>query len=111
MIADALRLEPQRLVKQINNTRVIRTKAIFESISAGAISAILSYSALISPATVAAMAIRRKMPNAWFSGLIGWYASFLVIGVSIVIAGVASRMVYKHAAGSTPRKLKSKWAD
>jgi hypothetical protein len=80
---------------------VIRTKAIFESILAGAISAILSYSALISPATVAAIAIRRRTPNAWFSGLIVWYTTFLVIGISVVIAGAVFRIVYKHAVGST----------
>jgi hypothetical protein len=43
------------------------------------------------------------MPDAWFSGLIVWYAGFLTLGVSLVIGGVASRMVYKHAARSTPR--------
>jgi len=78
-------------------------KAAFEGIFAGIISAVFSYEALISPATVAAIAIRRKMPDAWFSGLIVWYARFVVLGVSIVIAGVACRMIYKHVAGATPR--------
>jgi len=81
----------------------MKIKAIFESILAGVILAILSYWALISPATIAAIAIRRKMPDAWFSGLIVWYATFGVIGMSIVIAGLASRMVYKHIAGSARR--------
>ena len=80
----------------------MKIKAIFEGSLAGVISAILSYSALISPATVAAIAIRRKMPDAWFSGLIVWYATFVVIGVSIVIAGVGYRIVYKHVVGSAP---------
>jgi NhaP-type Na+/H+ or K+/H+ antiporter len=85
----------------------MKVKAIFEGILAGVISAIVSYYALISPATVAAIAMRRKMPDAWFSGLIVWYATFIVIGVSIVIAGVACRMVYKHIAESAPRSARS----
>jgi hypothetical protein len=43
----------------------MKIKAILEGILVGAISAILSYYALISPATVAAIAMRRKMPDAW----------------------------------------------
>jgi hypothetical protein len=92
-------------VKQVHIVGAIRTKAILESIIVGAISAILSYSALVSPATVAAMAIRRKMPNAWFSGLIGWYTTFLVSGVAIAIAGVVFRIVYKRVVGSTRDQL------
>jgi len=82
---------------------MVRAKAILDSALAGAISGILSYSVLISPTTRAAVAIRHKMPGAPFSGLIVWYASFVVIGLSIIIAGVSSHIVYKHVAGSTPR--------
>jgi hypothetical protein len=82
----------------------MKTKAIFEGILAGVISAVLSYRALISPATLAALTMRRKMPQAWFSGLITWYAAFVVIGVSIVIAGVAYRIVYKHVVGSASKQ-------
>jgi uncharacterized membrane protein len=85
----------------------MKIKAIFEGILLGIISAILSYYALISPATVTALAVRRKMPDAWFSGLIVWYAAFIVIGVSIVIGGVACRAVYKHLVGPTPRSARS----
>jgi uncharacterized membrane protein len=80
----------------------MRIKALFEGTLAGVVVVTASYRALISPAILAAIAIRRKMPDAWFSGLITWYAAFVVIGVSMVIAGVAFRMVYKHVAGSTP---------
>lgn len=79
----------------------MKIKALVEGILAGVVSAVFCYWALISRATVAAIAIRRKMPEAWFSGLIDWYATFAVIGVSMVVAVVACRMVYKHA--STPR--------
>jgi len=82
---------------------MMKIKAVLESVLAGVISAIFSYSALIAPAIIAASAIRRKMPDAWFSGLITWYATFIVLGVSLVIAGVACRMVYKQAVGSTPK--------
>jgi hypothetical protein len=48
----------------------MKIKAVFEGILAGLISAVLSYSAPISRATFTAIAMRRKMPDAWFSGLI-----------------------------------------
>jgi hypothetical protein len=81
----------------------MKIKAIFEGILAVVVSAVLSYRVLISPATVAAITIRRKMPEAWFSGLIDWYATFAVLGVSIIIAGVACRAVYKHIAESAAK--------
>jgi hypothetical protein len=68
----------------------------------GVISTALSYGTLITPATTAAISIRRKLPEAWFSGLITWYAEFVVIGASIVIGGAAFRVVYKHIARPTP---------
>ncbi len=77
----------------------MKTKAILESTLVGVVLAIMCYFVLISPATAAALAIRHKMPDAWFSGLIVWYATFFVIGVSIVIAWIACRMVYKHIMG------------
>jgi hypothetical protein len=82
----------------------MRIKALVEGILAGVIVVIGSYRALITPATLAAIAIRHKMPDAWFSGLIVWYASFVVIAVSTVIAGVAFRMVYKHVSASGPAR-------
>jgi predicted phage tail protein len=75
------------------------TKAVFESILAGVVLAIFSYAALISRATLAAIAIRHKMPDAWFAGLITWYAMFVVLGVSLVVGGVTCRFVHKHQAG------------
>jgi hypothetical protein len=78
----------------------MKIKAAFESILAAVISAIFSFELLDTPATLAAIAIRRKMPDAWFSGLITWYAEFVVLGVSLAIAVVAFRKVYKHAVGS-----------
>ena len=48
----------------------MKIKALVEAIVAGLVSAIFSYRALISSAILTAFAIRRKMPGAWFSGLI-----------------------------------------
>jgi hypothetical protein len=81
----------------------MKIKNVCESILAGAIVALFSYYALSVPATLAAIAIRRKMPDAWFSGLIVWYAHFAVIAASVVIAAIACRRVYKHATQSGPR--------
>jgi hypothetical protein len=81
----------------------MKIKAVLESIFAGVIAAIFSYRVLIAPATLAALALRRKMPDAWFSGSITWYAMFVVFGISILIAGFACRIVYRHATGTDPR--------
>ena len=81
----------------------MKIKAAIEGIVVGLVSIALSYRVLISPATLAAISIERKFPEAWFSGLITWYATFVVMAVAIVIGGVACRVVYKQVAGSTPR--------
>ena len=78
---------------------MMKIKALVEGILTGIVLAIFCYWVLISPATLAAIAVERRMPDTWFSGLLTWYAMFAVIGVSIVVAGVACRMVYKHASG------------
>jgi hypothetical protein len=80
--------------------RVMKINALVEGVVVGVVAAVLSYYLSISQATIAALSIRRKMPDAWFSGLIVWYATFLVIGLSIVIAAVVFRLVYKHAASA-----------
>jgi len=80
----------------------MKIKIVFESILAGVVSAIFSYCVFSVPATLAALAIRHRMPDAWFSGLIVWYTRFALIAVSMLIAGIAFRMVYKHATRSAP---------
>jgi hypothetical protein len=81
----------------------MKIKFAIESIVVGFVSIALSYRILISPATLAALSIRRKFPDAWFSGLITWYATFVVMAVAIGIGGVACRVVYKQVSGSTSR--------
>ncbi len=52
---------------------------------------------LLRPAAVfCAVLIRRDWPEAWFSGLIVWSADFLASGLSIVLAVVVGRYVFKH---------------
>ena len=80
----------------------MRIKIVSASILAGAVFGVFSYCVFSDSATLAALAIRRKMPNAWFSGLIVWYAHFALIALSIVIAGIAFRMVYRYATRSVP---------
>jgi hypothetical protein len=80
----------------------MKIKAAIECIAVGLVSIALSYRLLISPATLAALRIERKYPDAWFSGLFTWYVTFAVMGVAIVIGGVACRIVYKHTTRSTP---------
>jgi predicted phage tail protein len=89
------------LVAKADKAAVMKFKALAEGILAGSISAIFCYCALISRATLAALAMRHKWPDAWFSGSIVSYAMLAVIGVSMAAAGVACRMIYKYA--STPR--------
>ena len=76
----------------------MKIRSIFESTLAGIISAIFSYRTLRVPAILAALAMRRKMPDAWFAGLIVWYVVFFIVAVSIIVGAVACRIVYKHAA-------------
>ena len=75
-------------------------KAIAESTLTGFVMAAFSYWLLITPATRAALELRRKYPEAWFSSMVTWYAAFLVIGVSLILALVASRLIYRHVIES-----------
>jgi hypothetical protein len=80
----------------------MKLKAIVESAVAGIVAAIFSYLALISPAIHAAIDVRRRMPEAWFSSSIVWYATAVVLGISLVIAGAVYRIVYRQTAGPRP---------
>jgi hypothetical protein len=85
----------------------MKIKAILEGILVGLISAIFSYSVFISRATFAAIVLLRKMPDAWFSGSIVWYATLVVMLISIGIAAVAYRVVYKYIAKLAPVSTRS----
>jgi hypothetical protein len=79
------------------------SKATLESTLAGVVAAIFCYSTLISPVTLAALAMRRRMPDAWFSSSIVLYATGIVLAASLAIAGVVYRIVYKQTGGTVPR--------
>jgi len=74
----------------------MKPKATFESVLAAIAAAIFSYIILNTPATLAAFAIRRRMPDAWFSSSIVWYATAVVLTTSVTIAAVVFRIVYKQ---------------
>ncbi len=79
-------------------------KAVAETVLAGFVMAAISYWQLITPATLVALSIRRKNPEAWFSSMIVWYAAFAVIGISLIVAVIASRMFYRHITSRSQRQ-------
>lgn len=85
----------------------MQLKAVVESTLAGIVVAVFSYFTLISPATLAALAVRRRMPAAWFSSSIVWYATGAVLIISFAIAAVACRMVYRHIGEKDSKESKA----
>ncbi len=81
-----------------------KVKAVAESALTGFVMAALSYWLFITPATLIALTIRRKYPETWFSSMITWYAAFVVIEVSLILAVVASRLIYRHVTGTGPQQ-------
>jgi len=77
----------------------MKSKAIFQSALAGIVVAAVSYSALITPAELGALAIRRRIPDAWLSSSILWYATAVVLVISLAIAVAVCRTVYKLIRG------------
>lgn len=85
----------------------MRLKAIAESALVGVVVALFSFHGLIRPATLAALAIRRRMPDAWFSSSIVLYATVLVLIVSVTFACAVSRIVYKKVGTPNPKLQQS----
>ena len=83
----------------------MKIKAVVQG--AAAVSAAAFYVTFHWPAINLALKIRRKWPDAPFDGLIVFYAIIAVMGISIAGGIVAYRMVYRHAAGTTPRSKHS----
>lgn len=99
-------ISPSRKLSRDNDDEVsmAKMKAVAESVLTGIVMAVFSYWLFITPATRAALQIRREHPDAWFSSMITWYAAFVVIGVSVILAAVASCLIYRHVAeGSQPQ--------
>jgi hypothetical protein len=66
------------------------------AIVTGLVALILSFLVLRPAAELCAVLIRRQWPEAWFSGLIVWYANFVAAGFSIAIAVVTGRYTHKR---------------
>jgi len=78
----------------------VRFKVIFKSALAGIAAAIVSCFVLNSPVTRAALVIRQRMPEAWFSSSVVLYAIAVVLVCSIAIGSLVFRIAYKRAIRS-----------
>ncbi len=78
------------LVMKATTVRILRV------IAAGVVTLALSWSLLRPAAELCAVLIRRQWPEAWFSGLIVWYADFFVVGLSLAMAVVVGRYTFKR---------------
>lgn len=72
-------------------------KAVLKGILAGLLSCVLVFVCLSDSAERYALELRQKWPEAWFSGLITFYALILVIAISLAAGAIACRMVYKRS--------------
>ena len=72
-----------------------RTVHTLRSIIVGIAALVLSGSLLRLGAELCAILIRRRWPEAWFSGLIMWYADFLALALALAIATTAGWQTFK----------------
>jgi hypothetical protein len=73
-----------------------KTVRIMQGIVSGLVALGAAFFLLRPTAELCAVLIRRQWPEAWFSGLIVWYADFLAAGFSIAIAVVVGRYTLKR---------------
>lgn len=73
----------------------MRVKASIAAVLGGILSAAIWYHFFFPPMDMLAITIRRKMPDAWFSGLIAWYALFFAIAISLGVGTIAAVLIYK----------------
>jgi hypothetical protein len=80
------------------SARVMKAKAacIVRATTAGIAALAISFLLLRPAGELCAVLIRRNCPEAWFSGLIVWYADFFAVGLSIAIAVVVGRFIFKR---------------
>ena len=64
---------------------------VLRAVAVSLVALAISFSILRPAGELSAILIRRRWPDAWFSGLIVWYAVFFAAGLSIVIALVVGR--------------------
>lgn len=77
-----------------------KMRAVAESAVTGLVTAVLTYSLFLTPAIRLALEIRRKYPDSSFSGMVTYYAEFVVMGTSLILAMVAARLIYLHVSKS-----------
>ena len=70
------------------------------AVVAGSVALTLSYSLLNPAGVLCAITIRRQWPEAWFSGLIVWYAHFFAVGLSFAIGVTVWRIKWRQARPS-----------
>ena len=78
----------------------MKFKIIFKSALAGMAAAIVTCFVLNAPVTRAALNVRQRMPEAWFSSSIVLYAMAVVLICSIAIGSVVFGIAYKRAIRS-----------
>jgi hypothetical protein len=64
---------------------------VLRAVAVSLVALVVSVSSFKPAGELAAVLIRRHWPNAWFSGLIVWYADFFAFALSIAIAFFVGR--------------------
>lgn len=77
-----------------------KMRAVAESAVTGLVTAVLTYSLFLTPAIRLALEIRRQYPDSSFSGMVTYYAEFVVMGTSLILAMVAARLIYLRVSKS-----------
>jgi hypothetical protein len=77
---------------------VLAMKAKTRGTVSGLAALAVSFFMLRPAVELSAVLIRGQWPEAWFSGLIVWYADFFAAALSIAIAVVVGRYVLKRSA-------------
>ena len=67
---------------------------------AGIVAIVLSFPLLRFAGELCAILIRRRWPDAWFSGLIVWYSLFLALGCSLALSAYVVRYTLKNQKNS-----------
>ncbi len=86
------------------NTLNIKSVRRIRAILAGMVGFALSWSVIKPSVEIGAVLIRRRWSEAWFAGLIVWYADFFGLAFALAIAAIAGRLVWnKDSSSQVPR--------
>ncbi len=67
------------------------------AVVSGFIALVLSFSLLKPAGELSAILIRRRCPEAWFSGLIVWYGDVIAVACSVIVAIAVGRHTFKRS--------------